>query len=109
MRRVTAIFGLRDRTVDEAEPIVTTALGVTLEARWSDFLGGEYWTDGIGSHESLRILDNASAPDLDDRPYPDLSQYAVIVEVSDWPDGSNYVAILKAAGFEHLAHREFEK
>lgn len=46
-------------TLDEAHEVVEAVLGVTLEARWSDFLGGDYsGTEVEQRTEEIRLIPN---------------------------------------------------
>jgi hypothetical protein len=85
------LYGTDSPDMDALRHALEAALGIEFEARWSDFLGGDYysWRPGDPSQEHLRIIRNHHY-DAD----PDHDEEMVVAE----PEFNDYKLLLRVEG-----------
>lgn len=98
MRETYDLYG-SSTDLETAVEVVSTTLGLDLEARSSDYWGDYYSTPLLD--DTIRVLWNVN-DDPEEVPYDEHPQYSVIVEVNESPRADEYRDKLVAAGFEHL-------
>lgn len=89
--------------ISSAAALISSTLGVDLEARTSDYLG-DYYTTPF-PNDTVEVIANVS-DDPEGLPYEEYRQYSVIVEISEVPNADEIRSALERVGFEHL-EREF--
>jgi hypothetical protein len=87
------LYGARSGDMNELRRAIEAVLNIEFEARWSDFLGGEYFSwrpsDATG-REHLRVIFNH---------HRNLSDYEPAMEVAE-PAFTDYLLLLRVEGSE---------